>query len=371
MKQAIFLDSTPYFKDKIKKSCEQKNIEALFIESNQLTDHLKNKTKFPVIIPLKSSAIEISAAYNYSQSGAKVGPDQNTAYACANKLKMRELMQDSPHNIKHSTVSSPQEIMSLMHSWDCKKVVAKPICGSSSRHVQEITNTNVLIANSLPFPMLIEEKIEGLEISAEVLCLSGKPTLIGILEKTPFHPPYFEEASYSYTNNLNPRTKAKAESLLQDLFTRLKFNSGIAHIEMIVNESHAKLIEVNLRFGGGGLTNTLLKLSTGYDLLDGLLCDYLKLPSTTQKTINKATILYLYQVNKGGKVKSLPMPELLNNENLKYVEHFEYCKKGDTLIPYPQYSGLPGFAIFQSKNQTLDPNTLITYLEQNLAITYE
>ena len=153
--------------------------------------------------------------------------------------------------------------------------VIKPTIGGSKRGVSFVKNKEDLdeaIRYAGKEKLLVEQYIEGKEISVETLSYEGQHYVIQITDKDCFGAPHFIEVGHHQPAYLSPTLKLKICNVIPDLLSAMGYINGAAHIELKYDiQEQLYLIEVNLRGGGDGISNKLIGLSTDYDYLKGMI----------------------------------------------------------------------------------------------------
>lgn len=120
--------------------------------------------------------------------------------------------------------------------------------------------------------ILIEDYIEGLELSVETLSSNGKHYVIQTCEADTTGEPHFVEIAHHMPAAITKEVNEKINRIVPQILNAIGFCNGATDTEMKVDkEGNIFLIEVNLRGAGGNITNDLLELSTGYNYLHGLI----------------------------------------------------------------------------------------------------
>lgn len=117
---------------------------------------------------------------------------------------------------------------------------------------------------STDYPVLVEECVEGEEISIDSVVQDGKLTPLFIGRKVVGYPPYAEEIGH-YVDGTDPLLVDGAlVGILQDTHAALGFQDGFTHSEVMLTAAGPKIIEVNGRLGGD-MIPYLGMLATGID----------------------------------------------------------------------------------------------------------
>ncbi len=112
--------------------------------------------------------------------------------------------------------------------------------------------------------VLVEEYLDGPEVSIDSAVHRGRVWPMFVARKEVGYPPYFEETGH-LVNAADPLlTDPDALRYLQDTHTALGFTDGITHTEVKLTQAGPKLIEVNARLGGDMIPYLGLR-ATGID----------------------------------------------------------------------------------------------------------
>lgn len=113
-------------------------------------------------------------------------------------------------------------------------------------------------------PVLVEQRVEGEEISVDSVVRDGVVTPVFVARKVVGYPPYAEEIGHYVEADdplLTDRTLTEAS---QQVHSVLGFRDGWTHTEFMLTDSGPQLIEVNGRLGGD-MIPYLGMLATGID----------------------------------------------------------------------------------------------------------
>lgn len=152
-------------------------------------------------------------------------------------------------------------------------VIVKPIDNSGSRGVifcknyQELQE-NILISfnYSKKNGVLIEEYLEGNEISVEAVVQNGVVHIIQITDKIVSDLPYRVELGHIQPTKLDYGTVEKVKQLVAKSTRVLDYNNCAIHAEIKITNEGPKIIETSPRLGGDFITSELVPLSTGINM---------------------------------------------------------------------------------------------------------
>lgn len=115
--------------------------------------------------------------------------------------------------------------------------------------------------------VIIEEYLQGDEVSVEVMAVDGKINILQITDKLTTGAPHFVEMGHSQPS----RHPLEVQNAIKDLAIKACKSVGIqqgpAHVEMMITENGPVMIELGARMGGDNITTSLVPLSTGIDMV--------------------------------------------------------------------------------------------------------
>ena len=110
--------------------------------------------------------------------------------------------------------------------------------------------------------VLVEEFLEGPEVSVEVFLENGVPHVIQITDKITSGAPYFFELGHVQPSSLASETREAVKDLASRAVLAVGLKNGAAHVEVKVTPYGPKMIELGARMGGDCITTHLLDNST-------------------------------------------------------------------------------------------------------------
>ena len=158
-------------------------------------------------------------------------------------------------------------------------LIVKPSDRSGSLGVQKIEKWEDLepaVAEaqrvSLAGEALIEEFIEGREISVEMISCEGTHYALQITDKTTTDAPHFVELAHHQPSSLPAQMQERIFAITRRALDALGITSGASHSEYkITKEGRIVVMEIGGRMGGDFIGSDLVRLSTGYDFLEGVI----------------------------------------------------------------------------------------------------
>lgn len=158
-------------------------------------------------------------------------------------------------------------------------LIVKPTDRSGSRGVMKIEDPAELHEavkraqkESFTQQAIVEEYVSGSEVSVENISWQGTHYILAITDKVTTEEPYFVELEHHQPSQLNAEIQKKIKVETLKALTALNINYGASHAEFkITDKGEVFAIEVGARMGGDFIGSHLVKLSTGYDFLKGVI----------------------------------------------------------------------------------------------------
>lgn len=158
-------------------------------------------------------------------------------------------------------------------------VIVKPTDRSGSRGVEKVLKKDHLqeaidraCGESFQKKAIIEEFVEGREISVESISFKGIHYVLQITDKVTSGAPFFVELEHHQPSSLPLEIKVKVINIVLKALDALHIQYGASHAELkITEEGDIKVIEIGARMGGDFIGSDLVMLSTGYDFLRGVI----------------------------------------------------------------------------------------------------
>ena len=262
--------------------CHEKGISVLLITEFRFTPDMENYEEFKKLyedrvkkadIVYKEKGLneekilslmsDIDKKYNikalftsiedYVEVSAKVasiyglkGPGLKASTISRNKILQRMLLKEkeinTPEFLVSNSLSSAQEFFKRYNP-----IVIKPHNQAASYGVKKITNENELIEyfeKKADQYLLLEQYISGREVSVECIVQNNKVLLTNITNKGKGEEPYFVETMQMVPANLPNEIKVRLSELGSTIVDVTEMDSGILHLEVLIENSTQKLYPV-------------------------------------------------------------------------------------------------------------------------------
>ncbi|MCX8123981.1 MAG: alpha-hydroxy-acid oxidizing protein [Spirochaetes bacterium] len=196
------------------------------------------------------------------------------AIAATNKIKMRtrffEYGVPSPHFFPVWSLSDAKKACKVLGF----PVVIKPSDNMGARGVMRIDNKNQ-IADAFAFAksaspsgeLIIEEFMEGHELSIDAVVFNGEVTFTGIADRIIEYPPHFVETGHTMPSQLPQEIQDSACEVMKAGIKALGIHLGCAKGDIKITKEGPKIGELAARLSGGFMSAYTYPLSTGVNLM--------------------------------------------------------------------------------------------------------
>ena len=181
------------------------------------------------------------------------------------------------HGVAHpwyyilSDLPNQQDVLNKI-TYPC---ISKPTDNSGSRGVMLIHNQEELLEavqyssqNGRSGAVIIEEYMQGPEVSVEIMVLKGTAHVLQVTDKLTTGAPHFVEMGHSQPSQLKADDLDKIRQLACSAVMAVGIQEGPAHVEIILTETGPKMVELGARMGGDCITTHLVPLSSGVDMIE-------------------------------------------------------------------------------------------------------
>ena len=233
-----------------------------------------------------------------------VGISEDTALKATNKAYMRDALKEAGVPVPlYFRVNGEEEfkeaVKQVRHAG--YKCIVKPADNSGSRGVDLLKEDsdleaayNYTIRYSRGGEIVVEEYMEGPEVSVETLAVDGIVHVIQITDKLTTGAPYFVEMGHSQPSQLSKETKERIAEVAIAANKAIGIQNGPSHTEIKVTKDGPKIVELGARLGGDCITTHLVPLSTGVNMVECSIRIALgEKPDLTAKWDKGAAIRYL------------------------------------------------------------------------------
>lgn len=228
------------------------------------------------ITTIASDVATLTVNYVAEKMGLIGNPDKYSQTA-TNKYLMRQCFMENGVPSPKFCLTDGEVPMAI--STFRFPVIVKPTDRSGSRGVEKVEKLEDLqeaitraCKESFQKKAIIEEFVEGREISVESISFEGKHYVLQITDKVTTEAPFFVELEHHQPSSLPEDIKNRVKAIVLNALTAFHIQYGASHAELkITKDGDIRVIEIGARMGGDFIGSDLVKLSTGYDFLKGVI----------------------------------------------------------------------------------------------------
>lgn len=234
------------------------------------------------ICTIASDVAAPTVAYVANQMNL-VGNDYEAAVGANNKYQMREAFIKAGvpcpkfMMVTPETLHTPEVIDGLREFQ--YPMITKPSDRSGSLGVTKIMipaefypAVELAMEKSFKHQAMVEEFIEGREVSVEFISYNGKHYPLQITDKVTTEAPHFVELEHHQPSTLSDKMFTTIYDITKTALDALGLTNGASHAEYkITKDERIAIMEIGGRMGGDFIGSDLVRLSTGYDFVKGVI----------------------------------------------------------------------------------------------------
>lgn len=291
------------------------------------------------IATIASDVAAPTVAYVANNMGL-VGNDYDVSIRAHDKYLMREAFMKAGIPCPEYTSISEHNLLEALrlNKFGTFRfpLIVKPSDRSGSLGVFKVEKQNELfpalqnaIGVSFKKEAMVEEYIDGREISVEFISYKGKHYPLQITDKITTGAPHFVELEHHQPSTLSKDMFKKIYDITAQALDALGITNGASHAEYKITEDNRIVImEIGGRMGGDFIGSDLVRLSTGYDFVKGVVDVAMGTFEEPKKTANAYSGVY-FLCKETKKIKSIienskSYPEIveadITDEKLRNVE---------------------------------------------------
>ena len=229
------------------------------------------------------------------------GISMDTAIKSTDKGEMikafKEHKVESPWYYIIEQESQLQEVIPVIE-YPC---ILKPTDNAGSRGVKLVNSETELVeayqyslSQSRGGWVILEEYMNGPEVSVEIMVVDGKPHVLQVTDKLTTGAPYFVEMGHNQPSMLSEEDILKIKDLACRAVMSVGINCGPSHVEIMLTPSGPKMVELGARMGGDCITTHLVPLSTGIDMIKATIDVSLGLEPDIKPTLSKGSAIRFF-----------------------------------------------------------------------------
>lgn len=233
-------------------------------------------------------------------------------------------------------------------------VIVKPVDSGGSQGICKVEKPKDLseaykyaVSYSRSSKAIIEEFIDGREFSVEFISHQGKHYFLQITDKVTSGAPRFVEMQHHQPADIPTSVWTRIKSMVENALTALRIENSASHTEIKWNSNDELfIIETGARMGGDYITSDLVRLSTGYDFVDGaikLACNKFEVPKFPCQVFSG---VYFYS-------KLAPEVGTIIKEHEKWPEIVEWEYSDEPLMEVKSNADRRGYFLYQANKKMI------------------
>ena len=287
------------------------------------------------------------------------GISEDCAIKATDKAEMRKALDAAGVPIPKFFRAASEEAFWAATAQLTPPFMIKPADSSGSRGIFKIDpgkNDKASLASAYAYSksasrsgvVVVEEFMEGPEVSVETLTADGVCRVIQITDKCTTGAPHFVETGHSQPSMLPDAVKEQIKRVAIAANAAIGITSGPSHTEIIVTKDGPKIVELGARLGGDCITTHLVPLSTGVNLVRCCIQIALGEAPDLQPTIQKGSAIRYFPQSAG---KVLAINGLKEAEKLPGIKQISVVHGvGETVTEITDSASRMGFVIAQGEN---------------------
>lgn len=233
--------------------------------------------------------------------------------------------------------------------------IIKPTDNAGSHGVAKVYSSLELLksydyahSSSRHGKVIVEEYLDGPEVSVEVMVVNGIVKILQITDKITTEAPHFVEMGHTQPSRLPLTTLEAIRSVAVSACKAIGINKGPAHVEMKVTQRGPVMIELGARMGGDNITTHLVPLSTGIDMVESTIKIALGEEANLEQTLHCGAAIRYFAAPLGTITKIEGIDEAKKIHGIKQITFTKDI--GEKSTPIRCSNDRIGFVIAQGKN---------------------
>ncbi len=196
---------------------------------------------------------------------------------------------------------------------------------------------------------LVEEYMEGPEISVDALVQNGKVFMLGIEDQVRMKPPYMLQTAARLPYLCSKSRETEIYELVCRTVAAMGITDSATHTEIIFTSTGPRIVEIGCRIGGDNIHDSVFHI-TGYNLMFESIMIALGEPREYEPGLHCHTFTQYVLPEKEGIVQSINIPaKVYKNSDIIEIEF--PIKSGAQVAPPPKSFDFLGYISAKGKTQ--------------------
>lgn len=249
------------------------------------------------------------------------------------ELMRKSFVKGGVPSPKSFTVYNYEELLKKVDEVGYPAVI-KPADNAGSRGVKMVTKQGDLgdayekaMENSRSKKVVIEEYMEGVEVSVEAFVYQGKINIIALSDKVRSAPPYLLDVEVIFPSAYSDEVKREIINVAKKAIKAIGIEMGPVHIEIMITKNGPIPVELAARGPGFKVFTDILPMITGIDILEALIKVSLgEEPNLVHKR-NLASVIKFFDASEGVVKEIIGIDEIKKIDGIYEIDI--YVKVGD------------------------------------------
>ncbi|MGL5865495.1 MAG: ATP-grasp domain-containing protein [Dermatophilaceae bacterium] len=310
------------------------------------------RARFDAVTSFSDYHTEVAAAV--AQQLGLPGPSPVALHQANHKHLLREAFGADPGNLRHALVGTLDQALKAAADLGYP-VIAKPPAEAISYGVRRCDNdddlrsgfadlatyTRSLRGQPRTGEVLLEEYVEGVEVSVESMSFGGETHIYGVTSKDLFGDPYYIECGHTFPVALSDDSRAELYGVVRRALSSIGYDYGPCHTEARLTGSGWRLIEANPRTPSSCMTMLVTDVTGRSPILDAWLLAVGERPAVEPLTwTGGAAVRMLYPQTTGTLQRVEGIQDAAADPNVRVLLHVH---EGEPLMARMDNSSCVGF----------------------------
>lgn len=282
------------------------------------------------------------------------GADPRSLHLANQKHLLREAIAGRPFSLGHRLVTSRAGAEAAAAELGFP-LIAKPPAEAISHGVERVddlagllaaydrleTMTSSLRGQPRTGAVLLEQYVEGPEVSVETMTVDGVTTVFGVTSKDLFGAPAYIECGHTFPVPLPDDERGALYAAVVETLAAIGYDRGPCHTEVRLTEAGPKIIEANPRTPSSCMTMLVTDVTGHSPILDGWLLA-LGEPVDPRPIVHRggAAVRMIYPPDKGRLLQVEGVTEAAAEPGVRVIIHVQ---PGDVMWEHADNSSCVGF----------------------------
>lgn len=244
-----------------------------FADKDQVVDVCR-KEKVDGIISFSLESALPTVAYVANQLGL-ISNSEESIKLTQSKFTQRQALEHAGIPVpKYYLIENESDLEKIEYRYP---IIVKPVDSGGSQGICKVESPDKIVeaysyavGYSRTSKAIVEEFVDGREFSVEYISHQGKHYFLQITDKVTSGAPRFVEMQHHQPADIPKSLSIRIQKMVESALTALKIENSASHTEIKCNSNDVLyIIETGARMGGDYISSDLVRLSTGYDFVEG------------------------------------------------------------------------------------------------------